>query len=151
MSRAVAFAAMLLGLSTAGTAQAGSAGLVVQNPDGTVVTECVEFTGATITGYELLQFSSLAFTADDSSHFGAAICSIEGVGCDYPAESCFCQCAGGATCNYWSYWLQSRDGSWTSSHVGASTSRVRDGSVNGWAFGDGSAPPLSISFDEICQ
>jgi hypothetical protein len=73
---------------------------------------------------------------------GAAICSIEGTGC--PVEECL-------TCaqpSYWAYW-HLIDGKWTYSRVGASAYTVRDGDVEGWAWGSGEPPPL-VPFDQIC-
>jgi hypothetical protein len=110
--------------------------------DGSLTTRCVEFSGATISGYDLLTRSGLDIVAAFDSGQGAAICSIEGTGC--PAESCL-------TCdmpNYWSYW-HLQDGAWVYSQAGASGYTVRDGDVEGWRWGSGGSPPV-VPFDQIC-
>ncbi len=127
-------------------------GLVVQFPDRTVTT-CVTFDEPEISGYEVLARSGLNFNADLTSNMGAAICSIEDVGCTYPVQDCFCQCQGG-DCLYWSYW-HLRDGEWEYSQLGAGNYTVRDGDVEGWRWGQGeinlsAQPPPVYTFDELC-
>jgi chemotaxis protein CheC len=48
---------------------------------------------------------------------GATICRIDGEGCNFPTESCFCQCQG-SPCIYWSYWRLT-EGEWRYSNIGA--------------------------------
>lgn len=129
--------------------------LVVQfGPDATLVTECVTFSEPEITGEELLRRSSFNVLFDLSG-FGAAVCSINGTGCDVTAgEPCFCQCAGGGDCTYWSYW-HLQNGQWVYSDKGASNYLVHDGDVEGWRWGTGQMnqwadPPAIISFEEVC-
>lgn len=127
----------------------GRAGLVIQFGDGRVVTQCVSFEGESISGLELLQRSGLELIAQVSG-IGAAVCKIGDQGCNYPAEPCFCQ-SSGQTSRYWSYW-RLRNGAWQYSMQGASASRVRNGDVDGWAWGNpqaGTQPPL-IPFEQIC-
>jgi hypothetical protein len=122
--------------------QSNRAGLVVRFGDGSLTTRCVEFSGATISGYDLLTRSGLDIVAAFDSGQGTAICSIEGTGC--PAQSCL-------TCdmpNYWSYW-HLKDGAWVYSQAGASGYTVRDGDVEGWSWGSGGSPPV-VPFDQIC-
>ncbi len=118
------------------------AGLVVDFSDGTVITRCVGFDEATISGYELLLRSGLTLEVAVSGP-GAAVCSIEGTGC--PASDCFCHFPP----DYWSYW-HLEAGSWHYSDVGASGYAVEDGAVDGWIWGDASAPPQVIPFEAIC-
>lgn len=127
------------------------AGLVVDLGDGQVVTQCLSFSEAEISGVDLLTRSGLPFEVDVQGGIGAAVCSINGVGC--AASDCFCACPGGADCVYWSYW-HLFDGTWTYSAAGAGNYMVRHGDVDGWVWGPGSVssavPPLSTSFDAIC-
>jgi hypothetical protein len=107
----------------------------------------------------LLRYSNLNVIVDPSSGFGEAICKISdgphGDGCDYPLDDCFCQCQG-VDCVYWAYY-HLENNAWEYSGQGASTYRVRDGDVEGWAWGPGSygggpsdtEPPI-IPFDQIC-
>lgn len=127
-------------------------GLVVSH-DGEVITRCVEFSEEAITGYEILQRSGLDLNADVTSGMGAAICRLDGQGCTYPADDCFCQCQG-AECVFWRYW-QSDGQAWRFSSMGATGNKVQPGQVEGWSWsaGDsgsgGQAPPF-IPFEEIC-
>ena len=127
-------------------------GLVVRFGDGSVFTRCIEFDEDQISGLEVLLRSGLSVIYEQSG-MGAAVCKIENDGCDFPAESCFCQCLGGADCVYWSYW-HLKEGVWQYSPVGASGYFVRDGDVEGWAWGPGTTgsgpePPV-IEFNSIC-
>jgi hypothetical protein len=124
-------------------AQSGNrAGLVVRFGDGSLVTRCIEFSESEISGYDLLTRAGLNVVAAFDSGMGAAICAIEGTGC--PVESCL-TCA---TPKYWSYWHLA-DGSWTYSQGGSSIYKVRNGAVEGWAWGNGDPPPAT-ALDQIC-
>ena len=111
---------------------------------------CVEFSEAEISGADLLQRSGFpALTASGSG--GAAVCDIGGIGCQDPGD-CFCQCHGSG-CQYWAYYTLD-GGAWKYSAVGASTRTVRNGDVDGWAWGSGGigsgAKPEARTFDEVC-
>jgi len=125
--------------------------LVVRFGDGSVHTKCVEFNEAQITGLDALTRSGLSviYQASGSS---ATVCKIQNDGCNYPGQPCFCQCAGGASCVYWSYWHL--NGAWQYSQLGASSYMVSNGDVEGWVWGAGSPnsapqPPL-VEFNSIC-
>lgn len=126
------------------------AALVVDYGNGQVQTHCVSFTEDQITGYDLLLRSGLD-VAVDVQGMGSLICGIGAVGC--PASNCLCQCSGGPSCTYWSYWRQVGD-SWQFSQGGASMSVVTDGSVEGWTWGPGGVNqaivPPDLSFAEVC-
>lgn len=127
------------------------AGLVIVHGDGRVVTRCVTFAEESISGVELLVRSGLELRLD-ATGVGTTICSIAGEGCPAPS-SCFCQCQS-SPCVYWSYW-QLEEGAWRYSNLGAGLTQVRDGTVEGWVWGEGSAsgeataPPV-LGMDEIC-
>ena len=61
--------------------------VVVDLGNGNVLTRRVTFTEPTLNGLQVLQRSGLNLEIVTYS-FGAAVCSIEGVGC--PATNCFC-------------------------------------------------------------
>lgn len=128
------------------------AGLVVRFGDGTVETRCVSFAEPTISGVELLARAGLSALVDYNGGMGGAVCSIEGQGCAFPREDCFCRCRGN-TCEYWAYYHW-QDGRWLYSDVGASSFQVTDGAVEGWSWGQGNfssgTEPPSVRFDEIC-
>ncbi|MBU6352318.1 MAG: hypothetical protein KGS73_19475 [Chloroflexi bacterium] len=133
-------------------AQSGShAGLVVVHGDGSVVTRCVSFPEESIRGDLLLARSGLDLSIEANS-MGTTLCQIDGEGCAYPQQPCFCQCTG-TPCLYWSYW-QLLDGEWVYSNAGAGSTQVQDGQVDGWRWGIGTVdraqPPPAISFAEIC-
>ncbi len=52
-------------------------------------------------------------------------------------------CNGAPATAYWSYWHAPRGGSWTYSALGASSYNPAPRSVEGWAFGAGSAPSVN--------
>jgi len=130
-------------------------GLVVKFGDGTVFTDCIDYTGPGMTGEDVLDGSGLSLVKDLSYGLGAAICKIQQDGCNYPQEHCFCQCEG-AACEYWAYYhLDQQKGEWVYSGMGASWNTVQAGDVEGWAWGNGEVggsdvePPLA-TFEELC-
>ncbi len=127
--------------------------LVVRFGDGSVRTQCVEFSETQITGLDVLTRSGLSVIYEVNSSTGAAVCKIQNDGCNYPAQPCFCQCSGSSNCVYWSYW-HLKNGAWQYSQLGASNYRVSHGDVEGWVWGAGSPnsapqPPL-VEFNSIC-
>ena len=126
------------------------AGVVVDFGGGQVQTFCVAFPEEQISGYEALRRTGLPLEVE-ASGMGAAVCQIGQTGC--PSNHCFCQCPGGANCNYWSYW-HLNGGSWQYAQGGASQYMVRHGAVEGWVWGAGgsgnASPPMSTSFEQVC-
>lgn len=130
------------------------AGVVVQHGDGEIATACVEFEEPALSGLELLQRSEFEMIYEATS--GLTVCALDGEGCQFPGEDCFCQCMGNGPCTYWSYWhLDAETGQWAYSQLGASAFEVQPGTVDGWRWGagtPGSAPePPKITFAEICE
>lgn len=105
---------------------------------------CVRFSEPELTGEELLRRAKVDAVFAEYS-IGQAVCSLCGTGC--PADDCFCE--SGTTGRYWNY---SRDGDagWQRSSLGASSTTVKDGDVDGWAWGTEGAVPPWIGFDSIC-
>ena len=122
------------------------AGLIVVHGDGHVITRCVTFDEAQISGVTLLQRSGLSVLANNGP-MGSAVCTVNGEGC--PASDCFCQCKN-SPCAYWNYFHRNADGSWAYSGMGAVVWMLNDGDVDGWVWGDGSVPPPTLTFDIIC-
>jgi hypothetical protein len=148
------FLLAVLGLPDAIVAdEPNQAGLAIQFGDGRVETRCVPFAEEEITGADLLlTYSGLETIVDASSGMGITVCQLEGEGCTYPAEACFCQCMGGGECAYWNYFYREPDSSeWTYSALGAVLRKVRHGSVEAWVWGDGTEPPsFEGSFESMC-
>ncbi len=143
-----------LGLPGATVADEPSqAGLIIEFGDGQVETRCITFQEEEITGADLLlTYSGLDTIVDASSGMGITVCQLEGEGCAYPSEACFCQCMGGGECAYWNYFYREPGSSeWTYSALGAILRKVRHGSVEAWVWGDGTTPPtFEGSFASIC-
>jgi hypothetical protein len=149
-------ALLLAGMLPPAGAVAGEpnqAGLVVQSEDGQVQTRCIAFEEDQLNGADLLSRSGLDVVLNPASSMGITVCRIEGLGCDYPAEHCFCQCMGGSGCTYWNYFYREPGGSaWIYSALGAAVHKVQPGSVEGWVWGDGhSAPPDDLTLEAICM
>ena len=130
------------------------AGLVIQYADGSTDARCVEFEEAEITGYDLMRRSGLSVVIAPGS-FGATVCKIDQQGCNYPAQSCFCECEDlNATCVYWISFVQV-EGAWKYSSLGASNAKVKNGDVQGWVWSAGQAEgattaPPAMTFDQVC-
>ena len=123
-------------------ASTNKAGLVVTLPDTSSVLRCVEFTGETITGFELLESAGLQLETIFDPSMGNAVCGIEGQGCN--SDNCFCGMP-----DYWSYWhLDPEGAAWAYSQLGANTFQVTPGAVEGWSWGE--EPPVLVGFNEIC-
>ena len=106
--------------------------VVVDLGNGNVLTRRVTFTEPTLNGLQVLQRSGLNLEIVTYS-FGAAVCSIEGVGC--PATNCFCN-----PDKFWGYLYW--DGGWQGYPTGPSGSTVANGGIEGWAWGAfGDTPP----------
>jgi hypothetical protein len=141
---------MALTLLISSAAFASQAALVFDLGNGNVTTQCVTFEGPVTTAFDLLQASGQTFTADTSSHFGAAICSIGSTGCQFPQETCFCQCTSTTpTCNFFTL-AYLKGGAYVVANVGASHLIVRNGSVILLAFGDGTVTTQVFTFQDIC-
>lgn len=123
------------------------AGLVVVFGGDDVLTTCVEFSDEELTGYDLLERAGLRVVAENHI-LGKAICKIDDVGCDFPGETCFCECLG-TPCVYWSYWYWA-DGDWMYSGKGVSNRSVQNGDVDAWVWGSDQTSPPPLSFESLC-
>lgn len=136
--------------------QGSQAGIVIQFADGQMETFCVELgADGSATGEEVLRATGLPTTIEYSGGNGGAVCQIDSVGCDFPAESCFCECTldPNEPCVYWNYSFQ-ENGEWQYASIGSTNRTVEAGDVEGWVWGageiaTGALPPL-IPFDDIC-
>jgi hypothetical protein len=129
------------------------AGVVVVHADGSVASRCVGFQEESISGYDLLVRGGFAPRSEVTS-MGASVCSLEGQGCS-AEQDCFCQCQS-SSCVYWTYWDFGPEG-WRYLNLGAANTRVSDGAVQGWVWGESkpnSAAELSppaLAFTDICN
>jgi hypothetical protein len=148
-----------LGLTTAPVKGAGAsqevalAGVVVAFGGGTVREACVALPAEGASGIDLLRLAGFDAVAEVTA-LGAKVCAIDGAGCGYPEEPCWCECRSlGEACTYWIY-HQAVDGGWEYSTIGASDRRVQAGEVDGWAWGAGGegygAEPPHRTFADVC-
>jgi hypothetical protein len=129
------------------------AALVVEFGGGRVTTRCVALETGEATGADLLTLSGLEVLVDASSGMGITVCQVEGVGCSYPVDPCFCQCMSGDSCAYWNYFFRDPgESDWSYSALGALLRKVEAGSVEAWVWGDGQTPPAEdLTFEAICD
>ncbi|MEM9292203.1 MAG: hypothetical protein AAGD01_11020 [Acidobacteriota bacterium] len=144
---AFAIAFITFGLLAAPAAAQNQAGVVVDYGNGNVQHVCVNFSTPTINGLQLLDDAGFDLDVQSESN-GDAVCSIDGTGCDYPNQNCFCSCSGSGTCVYWGYWILD-DNDWDYSSNAVNKQIVGNGGVNGWSWSDGDEPPL-LTFEQIC-
>ena len=136
----------------------GYAGLLVQHADGSQITKCIQFQGDEITGEDLLNLSEIPYISDVTNPMGSKVCSIQGQGCNFPAEKCFCQCGNTGPCTYWSYFALTEGGEWVYAPVGAKGRKIHHGDVDAWAWFSKASKDVEsvnptlpvITFEEIC-
>ncbi len=159
LCRGMALGMVGLALAACGEAPTSThrAGLVVVHGDGTVLTACVDFTRTQISGLELLDRSGLDYRLDATNPMGALVCRVGSEGCDYPAQTCLCQCSLGQACRYWAYFNRPAGSDWVYSVSGTSSQQVHDGDVEAWVWLAGdettqTVPPelTKLSYDRIC-
>lgn len=120
-----------------GCAAAGSnrAALLVEHADGSVVTRCVAFDTAAITGEELLNRSGLTWSSKTFGSFGDAVCAID----MEPAQ--YADCPGKD--RYWAVFVARARGSWQLANAGISTMTLGDGDAEGFRYVPASGVPAA--------
>ena len=137
-----AMAAALLAVHPAHAA-VHHAALVIQHSSGSLITRCVAFAEAQITGLQLVQRSGVSYTAQDFGSMGSAMCQLDREPSTVPA-GCF------GSGPYWQYFHR-QGGAWQASMVGASASTLHDGDMDGWRYAAGAAQsPAIIPFQAVC-
>lgn len=138
-------------------APAGQAALIVVGEDGMGRQVCVSLGEAQSAGRALLESSGLPVIFDDRNAMGALVCSLDGLGCSYPAEACLCQCEQLGRCTYWAYFIRTPPGDWVYSAQGVSAQPVRPGELHAWVWLDASLPASAaldrlpqVEFEAIC-
>lgn len=119
---------------------------VIVDTGSQVKSVCVRFREESISGVEALNRAQLDPVFQAFSGKGAAVCALCGVGCP-TGESCL-------TCNAEGrFWAYSRAPAGTASlrtsGVGASSTTVRDGDVEGWRWALGGTPPFA-PVEQVC-
>jgi hypothetical protein len=119
------------------------AALVIQHGGGGLITRCVAFVEAQISGVELIQRSKIEYQAQQFGALGGAFCQIDGEPAQVP-PGCF------GTGPYWQYFHRTAAG-WTAAGAGASNWSLHDGDMDGWHFASGLANhPPALSFNSVC-
>ena len=119
---------------------------VIVDTGTSVKSVCVRFREDAISGADALARARVEPVFHGFSGKGAAVCALCGVGC--PAgDSCL-------TCDpegrFWSYSrAPAGTGALRASGVGASSTTVRDGDVEGWRWGLGGSPPFA-TVEAVC-
>ena len=123
----------------------GRAAVVVDLGNGDVRSACVRFTEESISAKDALERAQMQPVFRAYSGQGTAVCALCGKGC--PADESCLTCGGS---NYWAY-HRARAGAvaYSPSAAGVSSTRVRDGDVEGWRWGSGGPPPL-MTVDQVC-
>jgi hypothetical protein len=109
------------------------------------------------TGRDLLDGSGLPIVLDERNAMGALVCSIDGQGCSYPSEACFCRCERIGDCTYWAYFVRLAPGDWVYSSRGVSAQPVGAGELHAWIWLDASLTGTAaldllpdVAFEDIC-
>ena len=128
----------------------GAVGVVVRHGDGRVLYAYIPLVGDRVTGAEVLQQAGFPLNVQASSSLGAAVCKIDGEGCDAPKEDCFCKSYGNPAF-YWHYYVYTRgpNGAWRTSNTGAGNRMLRDGDIDGWSWTANDPALPSVTLDEI--
>jgi hypothetical protein len=120
------------------------AALVIQHSGGSVLARCVAFAEEQITGLQLVQRSGVEYNAQTFGSIGSAMCQIDREPSTVPS-GCF---GSGA---YWQYFHR-QGGGWQASPVGASSSVLRDGDMDGWRYAVGAnVAPGNVTFAAVCS
>ena len=128
----------LAATSCAEAATLDHAALVVEHGDGSVIRVCVAFSGASITGEQLLAASGVEYATSSYGSTGDAVCQVDHEPAQYP-PGCWT-----ASSPYWALFVSRGGGSWTSSSLGVSQQTFAAGDAEGFRYegqGDNSAPP----------
>jgi hypothetical protein len=151
-------AAAVSGCGAPAPSDGGRAALVLRGPSGRLEQACVRLREQESNGEQVLLDSGWQVSLDAANPMGSIVCAIDGEGCRFPAEACFCQCNSLGSCSYWAYFTQGTGGLWAYSPLGARAQPVREGDLHAWIWVSGtSAEPGAqqallpeVTFDEIC-
>ena len=109
---------------------------------------------AAISGEELLNRSGMTVVLNSNAGLGGAVCSINGYGCAYPTQDCFCKCQGSSASI--GLTIIGRARAWQYSQVGPTGYQVKNGALEGWSWGQGNfssgtIPPTVKFEDTACR
>jgi hypothetical protein len=113
-------------VSSCAGAGSGHAALVVEHGDGSVLTRCVAFGTATVTGEQLLNKSGVAWSGQTFGSYGAAVCAMDAEPAHYTT------CPGQDY--YWAVFVSRGRGAWQLSSIGISSLTLGDGDAEGFRY-----------------
>jgi uncharacterized protein (TIGR03382 family) len=137
--------------SLAGAADLSYAGVVVRQDDGRMSYAYVGFTETEINGIELLRRTGLDVVTVSFGGLGEGVCSIDATGC--PSTECRQRVCQGPTEDdpFWQYFRQASPGDWQALALGASSTKVRDGDVDGWSWTPLDAGLPALDLEEVAN
>jgi len=113
-------------ISKCAGAGSGHAALVVEHGDGSIVTRCVSFGTATVTGQALLESSVVAWSGQTFGGYGVAVCALDSEPLHYTT------CPGQDS--YWAIFVSRAGGAWQLSSIGISSLALADGDAEGFRY-----------------
>jgi hypothetical protein len=146
--------ALLLGGSI-GQAQerdeANHAGLVIRDQAGALTYAYVAFSEPEISGLELLERSGVPVVTVGFGGLGEGVCAIGGQGCS--VNECRRRLCQGPRADdpFWQAFRQHAPGDWRPLLLGASSTMVKDGDVNGWSWTGSAANLPAVTMEEIAH
>jgi hypothetical protein len=145
------FTVLLGGANHAWAADLSYAGVVVRHDDGRMSYGYVGFTENEVNGIELLRRTGLDVVTIQFGGLGEGVCSIDAHGC--PSSECRARVCQGPTDAdpYWQYFRQASPGDWQALALGASSTKVRNGDLDGWSWTPDEAGLPALSLDEVAQ
>ncbi len=135
--------------STSACAREGDRAALVVDTGERVRTLCVQLPDSEVSGIELIELASDQLGLDYTLGFGGeAVCRLDGVGVE--GGDCFADFP-----RFWGYWRGDGSGGWEWSSVGAGSTTVSPGDVEGWSWGEGTdgqthPSPPAATFDGVC-
>jgi hypothetical protein len=115
--------------------------VVVEHGGGAVLTDCVAFDAAQLTGEQVMEQSGIEYATSGFGGLGKAVCQVDKEPASYP-PSCWT-----ATSSYWAMYISRSGGPWAVSSQGVSSEQFGDGDALGWHYvpqsGGGGGPPPS--------
>jgi len=104
----------------------------------------VAFAESQITGLQLIQRAGVEYQSQDFGSMGSAMCQLDREPSPVPAD-CF------GSSRYWQY-SHRIGGGWQTASLGASSSVLHDGDMDGWRYAGGAGQtPGNVAIGSVCS